>query len=170
MTKYVYRFGGGINDGGKGDKNLLGGKGANLDGMAAIGLPVPPGFTITTEMCTRYYEDGEIYPDSLNAEVAGGIAKAHRSGAVRHAAELREWWDEIAHGFADRILPLDLAAATLAGEMLDRARSGGVEPGFEDAAIAAIAQRAGLTVLTRNVRHFAPLGAAYLDPFRTLPG
>ncbi|MCW2390726.1 pyruvate,orthophosphate dikinase [Sphingobium sp. B1D7B] len=74
MTKYVYRFGGGVDDGGKGDKNLLGGKGANLDGMAAIGLPVPPGFTITTEMCTRYYEDGETYPESLNAEVAGGIA------------------------------------------------------------------------------------------------
>ena len=74
MTKYVYRFGGGINDGGKGDKNLLGGKGANLDGMAAIGLPVPPGFTITTEMCTRYYADGETYPESLAAEVAGGIA------------------------------------------------------------------------------------------------
>ncbi|MCW2412239.1 MULTISPECIES: pyruvate, phosphate dikinase [unclassified Sphingobium] len=74
MTKYVYRFGGGVDDGGKGDKNLLGGKGANLDGMAAIGLPVPPGFTITTEMCTRYYEDGETYPESLNAEVASGIA------------------------------------------------------------------------------------------------
>ena len=44
MTRYVYRFGGGVNDGGEGDKNLLGGKGANLDGMAAIGLPAPPGF------------------------------------------------------------------------------------------------------------------------------
>jgi pyruvate,orthophosphate dikinase len=54
MTKYVYRFGGDANDGGKGDKNLLGGKGANLAEMASIGLPVPPGFTITTEMCTRY--------------------------------------------------------------------------------------------------------------------
>jgi len=74
MTQYVYRFGGGVNDGGNGDKNLLGGKGANLDGMAAIGLPVPPGFTITTEMCTRYYADGETYPESLNAEVANGIA------------------------------------------------------------------------------------------------
>ena len=74
MTKYVYRFGGGVDDGGKGDRNLLGGKGANLDGMAAIGLPVPPGFTITTEMCTRYYADGETYPESLNAEVASGIA------------------------------------------------------------------------------------------------
>ncbi len=74
MTKYVYRFGGGVNDGGKGDKNLLGGKGANLDGMASIGLPVPPGFTITTEMCTRYYEDGEVFPDSLIEEVKQGIA------------------------------------------------------------------------------------------------
>jgi len=74
MTKYVYRFGGGVNDGGKGDKNLLGGKGANLDGMAAIGLPVPPGFTITTEMCTRYYAEGETYPDSVRQEVADGIA------------------------------------------------------------------------------------------------
>ncbi|RJF85415.1 pyruvate, phosphate dikinase [Sphingomonas cavernae] len=74
MTKYVYRFGGGVSDGGKGDKNLLGGKGANLDGMASIGLPVPPGFTITTEMCTRYYDDGEVFPDSVRAEVANGIA------------------------------------------------------------------------------------------------
>ena len=73
-TRYVYRFGGGVDDGGKGDKNLLGGKGANLDGMAAIGLPVPPGFTITTEMCTRYYQDGGVYPDGLMAEVANGIA------------------------------------------------------------------------------------------------
>lgn len=74
MTKYVYRFGGSVSDGGNGDKNLLGGKGANLDGMASIGLPVPPGFTITTEMCTRYYEDGEVFPESLHAEVANGIA------------------------------------------------------------------------------------------------
>jgi pyruvate,orthophosphate dikinase len=74
MAKYVYRFGGGVDDGGKGDKNLLGGKGANLDGMAAIGLPVPPGFTITTELCTRYYADGETYPESLDAQVVTGVA------------------------------------------------------------------------------------------------
>ncbi len=74
MTQYVYRFGGGVSDGGAGDKNLLGGKGANLDGMAAIGLPVPPGFTITTAMCARYYDDGEVFPDSLRDEVADGIA------------------------------------------------------------------------------------------------
>jgi len=71
---YVYRFGGGVSDGGKGDKNLLGGKGANLAEMASIGLPVPPGFTISTAMCTRYYEDGEQFPQELRDEVADGIA------------------------------------------------------------------------------------------------
>ncbi|HEY0325448.1 MAG TPA: PEP/pyruvate-binding domain-containing protein, partial [Allosphingosinicella sp.] len=73
MTRYVYRFGGGVSDGGaprpdgrkdrEGDRNLLGGKGANLAEMASIGLPVPPGFTISTEMCARYYEEGESFPD-----------------------------------------------------------------------------------------------------------
>ncbi|MFE8584785.1 pyruvate, phosphate dikinase [Sphingomonas sp. NCPPB 2930] len=71
---YVYRFGGGVSDGGKGDRNLLGGKGANLAEMASIGLPVPPGFTISTAMCTRYYEDGEQFPQELRDEVADGIA------------------------------------------------------------------------------------------------
>jgi pyruvate,orthophosphate dikinase len=74
MTKYMYRFGGGAQDGGAGDKNLLGGKGANLDGMAAIGLPVPPGFTLTTEVCTAYYANGENYPEELADQVATGIA------------------------------------------------------------------------------------------------
>ena len=77
MTQYVYRFGGGVSDGDdatRGNKNLLGGKGANLDGMASIGLPVPPGFTITTEMCTRYYAEGQSFPDSVRAEVAQGVA------------------------------------------------------------------------------------------------
>ena len=74
MTQYVYRFGGGVSDGGAGDKTLLGGKGANLAEMASIGLPVPPGFTISTAMCTRYYADGARFPDSLREEVANGIA------------------------------------------------------------------------------------------------
>jgi pyruvate,orthophosphate dikinase len=74
MTHYVYRFGGGVSDGRGLGKELLGGKGANLDGMASIGLPVPPGFTISTEMCTRYYADGQRFPDSLKAEVANGLA------------------------------------------------------------------------------------------------
>jgi pyruvate,orthophosphate dikinase len=74
MTRYVYRFGGGASDGEAGNKNLLGGKGANLAEMASIGLPVPPGFTISTEMCARYYEEGEAFPDSLRAELAEGLA------------------------------------------------------------------------------------------------
>jgi pyruvate, orthophosphate dikinase len=74
MTQYVYRFGGGVSDGSGLSKNLLGGKGANLDGMAAIGLPVPPGFTITTEVCTAYYANGEAFPDGLTTQVANGIA------------------------------------------------------------------------------------------------
>ena len=74
MTQYVYRFGGGVSDGGSGDKVLLGGKGANLAEMASIGLPVPPGFTIATTMCTRYYEEGETFPTSVQDEVKTGIA------------------------------------------------------------------------------------------------
>jgi pyruvate, orthophosphate dikinase len=73
-AQYVYRFGGGVSDGSGLSKNLLGGKGANLDGMAAIGLPVPPGFTITTEVCTAYYANGEAFPDGLTTQVANGIA------------------------------------------------------------------------------------------------
>lgn len=74
MTQYVYRFGGGVSDGGSGDKVLLGGKGANLAEMASIGLPVPPGFTIATTMCTRYYDEGETFPESVRDEVKTGIA------------------------------------------------------------------------------------------------
>ena len=74
MTQYVYRFGGGVSDGKGLSKELLGGKGANLDGMASIGLPVPPGFTISTPMCARYYDEDEKFPPELTAEVAAGIA------------------------------------------------------------------------------------------------
>src|SRR3954470_14880084 len=74
MTHYVYRFGGGVSDGGRGDRNLLGGKGANLAEMASIGLPVPPGFTISTEFCAVYYDEGGQFPQGLRDEVATGIA------------------------------------------------------------------------------------------------
>ena len=62
MTKWVYSFGDGKADGEAKMKNLLGGKGANLAEMSNLGLPVPPGFTITTEVCTYYYANGETYP------------------------------------------------------------------------------------------------------------
>jgi pyruvate, orthophosphate dikinase len=74
MTQYVYRFGGSANDGGNGDKNLLGGKGANLDGMAAIGLPVPPGFTVSTPMCAAYDIATASFPTELTPQVESGIA------------------------------------------------------------------------------------------------
>src|SRR5258708_7046586 len=68
-SKHVYSFGGGKADGTAKLKNLLGGKGANLAEMAGLGFPVPPGFTITTEVCTYYYDHGRKYPASLRADV-----------------------------------------------------------------------------------------------------
>ncbi|CCV04090.1 Pyruvate, phosphate dikinase [Mesorhizobium metallidurans STM 2683] len=70
MTKWVYTFGDGAAEGRAGDRNLLGGKGANLAEMCSLGLPVPPGFTITTEVCNAYYANARCYPASLEADVA----------------------------------------------------------------------------------------------------
>jgi len=72
--KYVYLFGGGSAEGNAKMKNLLGGKGANLAEMAGLGIPVPPGFTITTEMCTVYYELNKKYPPELTDQVNAGLA------------------------------------------------------------------------------------------------
>ena len=71
--KYVYAWGSGKADGNGGMKNLLGGKGANLAEMTRIGLPVPPGFTITTEVCTYYYANRRTYPSSLQAQMEAGV-------------------------------------------------------------------------------------------------
>jgi pyruvate,orthophosphate dikinase len=75
MTKWVYNFGAGENDGNATLRNLLGGKGANLAEMASIGLPVPPGFTITTEVCTAYYDNDRHYPADLESQVATALAR-----------------------------------------------------------------------------------------------
>ena len=75
MSKWVYSFGAGFNEGRAEMRNLLGGKGANLAEMASIGLPVPPGFTITTEVCTAYYENGKNYPADLDAEVKTALGR-----------------------------------------------------------------------------------------------
>jgi pyruvate, orthophosphate dikinase len=72
--KYVYLFGNKKADGDGSMKALLGGKGANLAEMSRIGLPVPPGFTITTEVCTYFYDNKKTYPKELQAQVAAGIA------------------------------------------------------------------------------------------------
>jgi pyruvate,orthophosphate dikinase len=68
-TKWVYDFGGGASDGDASMKNLLGGKGANLAEMSKLGLPVPPGFTITTEVCTVFYKNKRKYPEDLEGQV-----------------------------------------------------------------------------------------------------
>src|SRR5712691_6690787 len=73
-VKYVYQFGNKKADGNGGMKPLLGGKGANLAEMSRIGLPVPPGFTITTEVCTYYYDHKKTYPKELQALIRAGIA------------------------------------------------------------------------------------------------
>ena len=73
-TQWVYRFGGGSAEGDAAMKNLLGGKGANLAEMSSLGLPVPPGFTITTDLCTAYYDNGENYPDDLSGQVDAALA------------------------------------------------------------------------------------------------
>lgn len=75
MTKFVYSFGAGSAEGDATMKNLLGGKGANLAEMNKIGLPVPPGFTITTEVCTAFYELGQNYPSELTSQVDEAIKK-----------------------------------------------------------------------------------------------
>jgi pyruvate,orthophosphate dikinase len=72
-TKYVYAWGAGKADGNGGMKNLLGGKGANLAEMTRIGLPVPPGFTITTDVCTYYYANKRTYPSSLQLQMEAGV-------------------------------------------------------------------------------------------------
>jgi pyruvate,orthophosphate dikinase len=77
--KYVYFFGGGKADGRADMKDLLGGKGANLAEMANLGLPVPPGFTITTEVCTAYYAKGRNMPDGLRKQVEDAVAAIGRS-------------------------------------------------------------------------------------------
>ncbi|MEZ5785542.1 MAG: pyruvate, phosphate dikinase [Xanthobacteraceae bacterium] len=71
--KWVYTFGGGSSEGRAEMKNLLGGKGANLAEMANLGLPVPPGFTITTEVCTYFYENGKTYPKDLKDQVNAAL-------------------------------------------------------------------------------------------------
>jgi pyruvate,orthophosphate dikinase len=122
MTHYVYRFGGGISDGKAGDRNLLGGKGANLAEMASIGLPVPSGFTISTEMCARYYSEGESFPESLREEVAEGLrhiegltGKRFGDPADPLLVSVRSGARVSMPGMMDTVLNLGLNAGTVEG-------------------------------------------------------
>ena len=79
MTQWVYSFGGEKTEGDASMRNLLGGKGANLAEMAALGLPVPPGFTITTEVCGHYYDHDKSYPKELKKQVEAALAVIEKS-------------------------------------------------------------------------------------------
>ncbi|MSO85639.1 MAG: pyruvate, phosphate dikinase [Rhodospirillales bacterium] len=87
MTKWVYGFGGGRAEGNAGMKGLLGGKGANLAEMSRIGIPVPPGFTLTTEVCTHYYAHAKRYPKTLKAEVAAALKRIEKTAGRKFGGE-----------------------------------------------------------------------------------
>ncbi len=86
MTKWVYTFGDGRAEGRAKDKNLLGGKGANLAEMASLGIPVPAGFTISTEVCTYYYENKQTYPSDLKGQVDAALAQVEQIMGAKFGA------------------------------------------------------------------------------------
>jgi predicted nucleic acid-binding protein len=112
----------------------------------------------------------ELFLPSITvAEMAQGIGKLRRAGGVERADRLDRWLDGLLATYADRILPLDAQAARLAGQISDAAMAQGCHPGFADVAIAALAQNAGLLLLTCNLKHFQPLGVTCADPLIELP-
>ena len=119
--KYVYSFGGGSADGDGSMKNLLGGKGANLAEMARIGLPVPPGFTITTEVCTYYYDHDRTYPTCLDDQTKCGVEQMEKitgckfgdTEAMPLLVAVRSGARESMPGMMDTILNLGLNDKTV---------------------------------------------------------
>ncbi|MBM3549294.1 MAG: pyruvate, phosphate dikinase [Alphaproteobacteria bacterium] len=122
MGKWVYGFGGGASEGTAKMKNLLGGKGANLAEMSNLGLPVPPGFTITTEVCTHYYANGENYPKELKAEVEAALAAIEKTVGAKFCdatnpllVSVRSGARASMPGMMDTVLNLGLNDETVAG-------------------------------------------------------
>ena len=121
-TRWVYAFGGGSADGDAAMKNLLGGKGANLAEMSSLGLPVPPGFTITTEACVHYYANAQQYPADLKDQVAIGLArveeltgKAFGDAANPLLVSVRSGARVSMPGMMDTVLNLGLNEKTVEG-------------------------------------------------------
>jgi pyruvate,orthophosphate dikinase len=122
MSKWVYRFGDGSAEGRAEMKNLLGGKGANLAEMANLGLPVPPGFTITTEVCTYYYANGESYPKELKDQVSVALAEIEGKIGAKFGSEdnpllvsVRSGARASMPGMMDTVLNLGLNDKTVEG-------------------------------------------------------
>ena len=122
MTKWVYAFGGGQAEGNAGMKSLLGGKGANLAEMANLGLPVPAGFTITTEVCAYFYQNEQTYPKSLKKDVADALGQLEKCMNMRFAdrndpllVSVRSGAPISMPGMMDTVLNLGLNEATVRG-------------------------------------------------------
>jgi pyruvate, orthophosphate dikinase len=122
MTQWVYSFGAGHNEGRADMRNLLGGKGANLAEMASIGLPVPPGFTITTELCTEFYKNNRTYPADLAAQVEAALARVEQAVGRKFGdpdvpllVSVRSGARVSMPGMMDTVLNLGLNSETVAG-------------------------------------------------------
>ena len=122
MTQWVYGFGGGSADGSAVMRDLLGGKGANLAEMSSLGLPVPPGFTITTALCTHYYDNDKAYPDALKAEVAAALAAVEETVGAKFGdtdnpllVSVRSGARASMPGMMDTVLNLGLNDVTVEG-------------------------------------------------------
>ncbi len=126
--KWVYAFGDGRADGHAGMKELLGGKGANLAEMSRLGLPVPPGFTISTEVCTWFYRHDRRYPDTLVAEVEAAL------GAIEQSLGAR---------FGDRDLPLLVSVRSGARASMPGMMDTVLNLGINDATVEGLIRRSG---------------------------
>jgi len=122
MSKWVYSFGAGHNEGRAEMRNLLGGKGANLAEMASIGLPVPPGFTITTEVCTAYYDNNQNYPAELQAQVSAALGLIETAVGLKFGDAVKPLLVSVRSGarvsmpgMMDTVLNLGLNDTTVAG-------------------------------------------------------
>ncbi len=122
MAKWVYNFGGGVNDGNVALRSLLGSKGANLAEMASIGLPVPPGFTLTTEVCAAYYNNDRNYPAELKCQVDEALARIEKAVARKFGdkdkpllVSVRSGARVSMPGMMDTVLNLGLTDETVLG-------------------------------------------------------
>jgi pyruvate,orthophosphate dikinase len=122
MAKWVYSFGQTLTEGSASDRNLLGGKGANLAEMSGIGLPVPPGFTLSTEVCTWFYDNDRKYPTELKDQVGAAIKQVeNETGAIFAGADnplllsVRSGARASMPGMMDTVLNLGLNSETVAG-------------------------------------------------------
>ena len=137
----------------------------NVISAAAPGRPVPSALVKWMDA----HSDSLFLSVVTVAEIEDGIAKSRREGATRKSSNLVSWLETVLHLYGDRILAFDAPTARIAGAIADRARGQGHAPGFADIIIAATARCHGLTILSRNIRHFEPLGVAVLNPFVALP-